>query len=241
MRVLGSLFPAMAWIFEPILPSEEGAGWGDLPELLEFGDCPSSPWDSDAERTLNQLQSPQPPTLTPPPRAPSPPFPPPPPLTLASPIPFFTPHPSQVPTSPSRKIVPSNFPTPPLAAITDPLTPRTEQLLRLPLGELNSRFDMGWSHYLFPVSGRSQVQTWQRGERVSGSHLLSHSLERARLIASATQPPNPRPTSLLPASIIPCLFICYFCRIATLLFFCMPPTHAYHRGNGGHGATSMFI
>ena len=39
----------------------------------------------------------------------------------------------------------------------------------------------------------------------------------------------------------PCLFICYFCRIATLLFFCMPPTHAYHRGNGGHWATSMFI
>ena len=39
----------------------------------------------------------------------------------------------------------------------------------------------------------------------------------------------------------PCPFICHFCRIATLLFFCMPPTHAYHRGNGGHGATSMFI
>ena len=31
--VLGSLFRAMAWIFEPTLPSEEGAGWGDLPEL----------------------------------------------------------------------------------------------------------------------------------------------------------------------------------------------------------------
>ena len=53
MRVLRSLFPAMAWIFEPTLPSEEGAGWGDLLELLESGDCPPSPWDSDAERTLS--------------------------------------------------------------------------------------------------------------------------------------------------------------------------------------------
>ena len=59
---------------------------------------------------------------------------------------------------------------------------------------------MGWSRYLFAVSRRGQVQTWQRGERVSRSHFLSRSLERARLIASATQPPKPRPTSLLPAS-----------------------------------------
>ena len=47
----------------------------------------------------------------------------------------------------------------------------------------------------------STKQTWQHGERVSRSHFLSRSLERARLIASATQPPKPRPTSLLPASI----------------------------------------
>ena len=59
---------------------------------------------------------------------------------------------------------------------------------------------MGWSRYLFAVSRRGQVQTWQRGERVSRSHFLSRPLERARLIASATQPPKPRPTSLLPAS-----------------------------------------
>ena len=201
MRVLRSLFPAMAWILEPTLPSEEGAGWGDLPELPKFGDCPPSPWDSDAECTLSQLQSPQPSILTPPPTPPSPPFPPPPPLTPASPIPSFTPHHAEMPTSPPRKIVPSNFPTPPLAAVTDPLTPRTDQLLRLPFGELNSRFDMGWSRYLFAMSRRGQVQTWQRGESVSRSHFLSRSLERARLIASATQPPKPRSTSLLPASI----------------------------------------
>ena len=122
-------------------------------------------------------------------------------LTPASPIPFFTPRPAEVPTSPPRKIVPTNFPTPPLAAVTDPLTPRTQQLLYLPLGELNSRFDMIWSCYLFALRRRGQVKTWQRGERVSRSHFLSRSLERARLIASATQPPKPRPTILLPASI----------------------------------------
>ena len=60
---------------------------------------------------------------------------------------------------------------------------------------------MGWSRYLFAVSRRGQVQTWQRGERVSRSHFLSRSLQCAKLIASATQPPKPRPTSLLPASI----------------------------------------
>ena len=134
--------------------------------MPEFGDYPPSPWDSEAERTLSQLQSPQPPIRTPPPTPPSPAFPPPPPLTPASPIPFFTPHPAEVPTSPPRKIV-SYFPTPALAAVTDPLTPRTEQLLRLPLGELNNRFDMGWSRYLFAVCRRGQVQTWQRGETVS--------------------------------------------------------------------------
>ena len=40
---------------------------------------------------------------------------------------------------------------------------------------------MGWSRYLFAVSRRGQVQTWQRGERVRGPHFLSRSLERARL------------------------------------------------------------
>ena len=76
MRVLGSLFPAMAWIFEPTLPSEEGVGWGDLPELLEFGDCPPSPRDSDAESTLSQLQSPQPPHSDTPSHTPITPIPP---------------------------------------------------------------------------------------------------------------------------------------------------------------------
>ena len=50
--------------------SDQGKGWGDLPELLHFGDQPSSPWDSDAVRPLNELASPKPPMLTPPPSPP---------------------------------------------------------------------------------------------------------------------------------------------------------------------------
>ena len=48
-------------------------GWGDLPELLEFGDFVEPYWDSDAEKDLNTSPSPQPPILSPPPPAPSPP------------------------------------------------------------------------------------------------------------------------------------------------------------------------
>ena len=185
---------------QPYLRRRGQAGEVSL-NCWSLGTAPPSPWDSDAERTLSQLQSPHAPILTPPPAPPSPPIPPPAPLTPASPIPFFTPYPAEVPTSPPRKTVPTNFPTLPLAAVTDPLTPATEQLLRLPLGELNSRFDMGLPRYLFALCHRGQVQTWQRGESVSRSYFLSRSLERARLIASGTQPPKPRPTSLLPASI----------------------------------------
>ena len=57
----------------PSSPSFPECGWGDLPELLRFGDKPPSPpWDSDAEKCLSELASPQPPLPTPPPSAPSP-------------------------------------------------------------------------------------------------------------------------------------------------------------------------
>ena len=56
----------------PSSPSFPECGWGDLPELLRFGDQPPSPpWDSDAEKFLSKLASPQPPLLTPPPSPPS--------------------------------------------------------------------------------------------------------------------------------------------------------------------------
>ena len=45
-------------------------GWGDLPELLEFGDFVEPYWDSDAEKDLNTLMSPQPPIFSPPPLGP---------------------------------------------------------------------------------------------------------------------------------------------------------------------------
>ena len=50
--------------------SFNGMGRGDLPVLMEFGDQPASPWDSDAEKCLNELASPQPPRMTPPPSPP---------------------------------------------------------------------------------------------------------------------------------------------------------------------------
>ena len=45
---------------------DDGMGWGDLSELLEFGVHPPSPWDSDDEKWLGALALPQPPMLTPP-------------------------------------------------------------------------------------------------------------------------------------------------------------------------------
>ena len=43
----------------PSGPSLPECGWGDLPELLRFGDQrPSPPWDSDAEKCLSKLASP---------------------------------------------------------------------------------------------------------------------------------------------------------------------------------------
>ena len=57
----------------PSSPSFQECGWGDLPEVLRFGDQPPSPpWDSDAEKCLSELASPQPPLLTLPPSPPSP-------------------------------------------------------------------------------------------------------------------------------------------------------------------------
>ena len=58
----------------PSSPSfrDDECGWGDLPELLRFGDQPPSPpWDFDAEKCLSELASPQPPSVTPPPSPPS--------------------------------------------------------------------------------------------------------------------------------------------------------------------------
>ena len=134
----------------------------------------------------------QPQPLTSLPSPPSPPS-----HRTPSPIPLV-PHavcppipPSQLPSPPPPpKFAPAHVPTPPLASRTDPLTPRTEELLRLPLPELDSRFDMGWSRYVFALRRQGQVQMWQRGQRLSRSHFLNPLLERARLMARATQSPK---------------------------------------------------
>ena len=130
---------------------------------------------------------PQPLTVTSLPSPPSPPS-----HRTPSPIPLV-PHavspptpPSQLPSPPPSpappKFAPAHVPTPPLASRSDPLTPRTEQLLGLPPPELDSRFDMVWSRYAFALRRHGQVQMWQRGQRLSRSHFLNRSLERARLI-----------------------------------------------------------
>ena len=103
---------------------------------------------------------PQPLTVTSLPSPPSPPS-----HRTPSPIPLV-PHAVSPPTPPSQlpspppppKFAPAHVPTPPLASGNDPLTPRTEQLLRLPLLELHSRFDMGWSRYVFALRRHGQVQ-----------------------------------------------------------------------------------
>ena len=119
-------------------------GWGDLPELLRFGDQPASPpWDSDAEKCLSELASPQPPLPTPPPS------PPPPSRAPTSPSPLPRPHstPYQValealeealmctavpPPSPPRppKYVPKDPPTPSKPTVHGPYSAKPLQLIR---------------------------------------------------------------------------------------------------------------
>ena len=139
---------AMEWIFQQQLPD-----WLSPPSPL--------------------APQPQPLTLTSLPSPPSPPS-----HRTPSPIPLV-PHAVSPPTPPSQlpspppppKFAPAHVPSPPLASGSDPLTPRTEQLLRLPL--LDSRFDMGWSRYAFALRHHGQVQMWQRGQRLSRSHFLN--------------------------------------------------------------------
>ena len=101
-------------------------GWGDLPELLWFGDQPASPpWDSDAEKCLSELASPQPPLPTPPPS------PPPPSRAPTSPSPLPRPHstPYQVALEALEEalmctaVPPPSPPRPPKYVPKDPPTP----------------------------------------------------------------------------------------------------------------------
>ena len=80
---------------------------------------------------------------------------------------------------------------PPLAKATHPITPRTERWLTQSLESLNGYFDMGWARYRFAMRRRGQVALLQGGRRVSRSHFLDRSLERARVIVADLVPPPP--------------------------------------------------
>ena len=151
----------------PFLPDGSlDGGWGDLLELLEFGDFVEPYWDSDAEKALNTLQPPQPPTLSPPPPAPSPP----PPVLLSSPV-------------RGPRLVPAHPPTPPPVTLRDPITPWTQYYLsrhtpaEYPSWEqlvmLNLR------RYSFAVERRGPLLLWEHGMRVSRSSFVTRSEEHA--------------------------------------------------------------
>ena len=137
----------------PVLTSMEWMFQQQLPDWLS---PPSPPAPQPQPMTVTSLPSP--------PSAPS--------HRTPSPIPLV-PHAVSPPTPPPQlpsppppppKFAPAHVPTPPLASGSDPLTPRTEQLLRLPLPELDSRFDIGWSRYAFALRRHGQVQMWQRSQ-----------------------------------------------------------------------------
>ena len=130
----------------PSSPSFPECGWGDLPELLRFGDQPPSPpWDSDAEKCLSELASPQPPLPTLPPSPPSPATSPtpvsPPPRPHVTSTPYLvalesvgealtcTAVPPPSPPQPP-KYVPKDPPTPPKPNVHGPYSAKTLQLIR---------------------------------------------------------------------------------------------------------------
>ena len=104
------------------------------------------------------------------------------------------------PPSPPRppKMVPKDLWTPPKPTVWDPLTPKTMELLRDNNGPQARWFvQYVWglrSRYRFALRNpqRNPLQTWQKGDRISRSHFLSRSEERAALIFD-TVDPEPRP------------------------------------------------
>ena len=152
----------------PFLPdSGLDGGWGDLPELLEFGDFVELHWDSDAEKDLNTLRSPQLPILSPSSPAPSPP----PPVLLSSPV-----H--------GPCLVRAHPPTPPPVTLADPITPRTQYYLsRHTLAEYSSWQQLvifNLRRYSFVVERPGPLLLWKQGMRVSPSSFVTRSEERAK-------------------------------------------------------------
>ena len=197
----------------PSVPSSRSFpdGRGDLPKLVRFGDQRASPpCDSDAEKCLSELASPQPPLPTPPPS------PPPPSRAPTSPSALPRPHstPYQValeaveealmctavpPPSPPRppKYVPKDPPTPSKPTFHGPYSAKTLQLIRenhgggvhnLVDGVLNRR-----AMYRFAVQQpKNPFRVWQEGMRISRSHFLTRDEEHAAwCLKSCVLPQNP--------------------------------------------------
>ena len=193
----------MASPFDPeqYLPFAD-AGWSDLPEILQHGDFRGDPWDSDAEKPLAELAERE--SCTPPSQRPhSEPMLTPPPPAMASPpsfTPLCTPRISYQPTVNSPRqhtrppvVVPLDPPTPAHHCAQDPISPRTEHLLTtVEPSTMRDLVDMGLMRYRFAVEHRGSLQLYLQGERVSWSHFIEPSLERALAIACAIDP-NCRP------------------------------------------------
>ena len=204
----------------PSSPSFPECGWGDLPELLRFGDQPPSPpWDSDAEKCLSELASPQPPLPTPPPSPPSPATSPtpvsPPPRPHVTSTPYLvaleaveeslmcTAVPPPSPPQPP-KYVPKDTPTPPKPTVHGPYSAKTLQLIRenhgggvqyFVDGVLNRR-----AMYRFAVQQpkKNPLRVWQEGMRISRSRFLSRDEEHAavvlEILCATPKPPRiPKP------------------------------------------------
>ena len=178
-------------------------------EAALAGDAPSSLWHSDAEKSLSQLASPQPPGLTPQPTPPSP---------LS---PSYT-APSNKPPSPPYRTPPppSDVDTPLLAKATDPIAPRIEQWLVWPLDTLDGHFHVAWTGYHFGLQRHRQVALWKGGNRVSRSRhkppcRLANNTARTHgtrpNVFATTTPPRP-PTDLVAARPLPPLTIATTCE-----------------------------
>ena len=171
----------------PFLPDGSlDGGWGALPELLEFGDFIEPYWDSNAEKDLNTLRSPQPPMLSPLPPAPSPP----PPVLLSSPV-------------CGPRLVRAHPPTPPPVTLGDPITPRTQYYLsRHTLAEYLSWEQLvmfNLKRYSFAVEHRGPLLLPEQGMCVSRSSFVLRSEELAwRLMRRGYYLQHPAPPPQTP-------------------------------------------
>ena len=174
---------------------------------------PSPPSDSDAEKCLSELASPQPPLPTPPPSPPSPATSPtpvsPPPRPHVTSTPYLvaleaveealmcTAVPPPSPPQPP-KYVPKDPPTPPKPTVHGPYSAKTLQLIRenhgggvqyFVDGVLNCR-----AMYRFVVQQpkKNPLRVWQEGMRISRSHFFRGTRSMQRwCLKSRVLPQNP--------------------------------------------------